>query len=108
MLKRSPIILLVSVIVLLALTLQLAPIRAQNPYAVAILVVDDFTGDDLSSVPSSTSQDTCAVSLEGQAFIARGASAGSPITAAHGDLVYGQFQDMVMSLNADAFVKLVK
>jgi hypothetical protein len=108
MLKRSRTVLLISLVLLLTLTLQLAPIRAQSRHTVAILVVDDFSAIDLSSVQVASDQETCAVSVEGQAFIGRGASAGAPITSPHGALVYAELQDIVTKLGAEAFVKLVK
>src|SRR4051812_34972489 len=95
---------LFSLVLAVTLALSVVPIRAAAPYTVAIIIVDDFTGVDLSSVKVPTDQDTCAVNLEGQAFIGRGASAGAPLPTAHGDLVYAQLQDMVKTAKADAFI----
>jgi hypothetical protein len=107
MFKRPSTVLVISLVLLLTLVLQSVPVYAAN-YTVAILIVDDFTGVDLSSVQAPSSQDSCAVNLEGQAFIGRGASAGAPLPKAHGDLVYLQLQEMVTKAQADAFIKLVK
>src|SRR5258706_16269994 len=107
MFKRQTIGLIFSLVLLFTLTVQSVPVYAAN-YTVAILIVDDFTGVDLSAVQAPPSQDSCAVSLEGQAFAFRGASAGAPLPKAHGDLVYLQLQEMVAKLQADAFIKLVK
>jgi hypothetical protein len=99
---------LISLVILSAIVPQVVPIRAQSNNSVAILVVDDFSGNDLSSIQVPPDQDTCAVNLESQAFVGRGASAGAPITAPHGDLVYAELQDLVTTLHVEAFVKLVK
>ncbi len=106
--RQPKVIWLISLVILSTIVQQVAPIRAQTNNAVAILVVDDFTGNDLSSIQAPPNQDTCAVNLESQAFVGRGASAGAPITAPHGDLVYTELQDLVTTLRVEGFVKLVK
>lgn len=75
--------------------------RAQGPYAVVILVVDDFGETDLAALdPGDYGPGaTCAVSLEGQAFAVRGVSA-DPIDEAHGDLVMAQIEEMLADVGS--------
>lgn len=105
--SRKTVFVLHTITLLLLLCLARGILQAQSNFVVAILVVDDFTGVDLSAldVPQS---DACAVSLEGQAFFRRGAAAGDPITEPHGELVYAQFEEMVTDLQAEDFVRLVR
>lgn len=71
-------------------------VRAQGPYAVVILVVDDFGETDLADLDPGEygPGESCAVSLEGQAFAVRGVSA-EPIDEAHGDLVMSQIEELL-------------
>jgi hypothetical protein len=81
---------------------------AQGNYSVAILVVDDFGGVNLSEVEGGESGDNCAVNLEGQAYVTRGAVAEGATTLTHGELVYGQLEQMIGEFGAESFVTLVE
>jgi hypothetical protein len=83
----------------------MVPAQAQAPYTVAILVVDDFGVTDLADVQAS-SADNCAVSLESQAYIARGVSA-TPITEPHGVMVYNELAGLLDDVGA-ADIELVQ
>jgi len=96
--RRTARYLLVAAILALALG-PLASIpgaRAQGPYDVVILVVDDFGETDLDELAPEQYEpgETCAVSLEGQAFAVRGVSA-EPIDEAHGDIVISEIEDLL-------------
>lgn len=86
-----------------------APAAAQGPYTVAILVVDDFGLTDLAAVDLSAFEagQSCAISLEGQAFAVRGATA-DPLTAqSHGDVVLGQLEEMITEAGAEEMITLI-
>lgn len=96
---------------LLAATLGFAnsgAARAQGEHEVVILVVDDFTGPDLSDLADAAYEEdaACTISLEGQAFAIRGVAA-DPITVPHGELVMEQLEEMVASADAGGFITLV-
>ena len=78
---------------------------AAQPYQVAILVADDFTG----AAPSATgaaSGDNCAVSLESQAFAVRGVSAEA-LDTPHGDLVVEEIQGLLDEVGASDTIAVV-
>lgn len=102
--------LLSSLIVILALAFSAGNAWAQEgTYAVAILIVDDFTGVDLAEIDVPADQQTCAVSLEGQAYAARGASAeDAPISEPHGELVYAELEALIADAQAEAYISLVR
>jgi hypothetical protein len=85
------------------------PASAQGSYHVVIIVADDFSGIALDSVDTGQfdSSDNCTVSLEGQAYAVRGASA-DPIDETHGDLVYAQLEELVGDANAGSVIDLVQ
>ncbi len=86
-----------------------APAGAQEPLTVAILVVDDFGATDLAAVDASAFKagDSCAISLEGQAFAVRGATADPLAEQSHGDVVLGQLEEMIAEFEAEETITLL-
>jgi hypothetical protein len=84
-------------------------VEAQGDFTVTIIVADDFSGQDLSSVDPTQfgTDDNCAVSLEGQAYAVRGVSA-DPITAPHGDLVVAELEELIEDAGASSYLNLVE
>ncbi len=104
--RKTCLIGLVMVVSLGLIAPGMVPAQAQGPYTVAILVVDDFGVTDLADVQAS-SADNCAVSLESQAFIARGASA-TPITEPHGEIVYNELAGLLEDVGTADAIELVQ
>jgi len=86
-----------------------APAAAQGPYTVAILVVDDFGATDMAELDLDAFEEdaSCAISLEGQAFAVRGATADPLAGQAHGDVVLGQLEEMIAEFEAGEAITLV-
>lgn len=103
LLFKTVIVLAASVMVMFGGTPNL---QMQGSYDVAILVVDDFTGDALD-VSDLDADDSCAVSFEEQAFAVRGAAAGSVGDTTHGDLVYAQIEALLEQADALSSISLV-
>ncbi|NPV66018.1 MAG: S8 family serine peptidase [Anaerolineae bacterium] len=87
----------------------LTPAAAQEPHAVAILVVDDFGLTDLAAVDFGAFEagESCAISLEGQAFAVRGATADPLTEQSHGDVVLGQLEEMIAEAGAEEIITLI-
>ncbi len=104
--RTRPIIVILSLFLLTAVALL--PARAQSGYSVVLLVIDDFTSDDIvaDDYADAAAEDNCAVNLEGQGFYIRGVSA-EPVEAAHGNLVYSQLEDLLAESPADGAITLV-
>jgi hypothetical protein len=100
--------LVIGLVVVMAVSFS-GGVQAQGPYRVAILVADDFTNLDWSTLSTEqfSSGDNCAVSLESQAFAVRGVSA-APIAQPHGEVVYSELEDMLPSVAASDLITLVK
>ncbi len=99
-------LLLIALIVSPALAVR--PVHGQTPYRVAIIVADDFSGVDLASVATDQfgADSSCTLSLEGQAFAVRGASA-EPIDMPHGELVAGELQELIDDADVADSIQLV-
>lgn len=97
----------VSLAVLLAVP-TLSPAQAQTPFKVTILVVDDFGSVDLATLNAEDfgAGESCAVSLEGQAFAVRGFT-DDPIELSHGDLVMEQLDSLLSEKNASGAIDLI-
>src|SRR5512133_2638512 len=81
-------------VVLLQAIYPASSIKARQPYSIAILVVDDFTGSDITEVPAFEPGENCAVNLEEQAFAVRGMT-DMPLEQPHGEVVYTQIESML-------------
>jgi hypothetical protein len=83
--------------------------HAQGSRSVVILVVDDFTSDEVAAddFTDATAADSCAVNVESQAFAVRGVSA-EPVEVTHGELVYGELEELLEDASAESAITLVQ
>lgn len=98
----------VAAVLVLSTLFSMGAVEAQTPFKVTILVVDDFGAVDLASVNTASFQpdQSCAVSLEGQAFAVRGFT-DDPIEMSHGDLIMAEFESLLQAKNALNTIDLV-
>ena len=99
---------LLLVVVIASPALAIGTVHGQTPYRVAIIVADDFTGIDLADVATDqfSADSNCTVSLEGQSFAVRGASA-TPLDMPHGELVTSELQELIDSAGVGDSIQLV-
>lgn len=76
---------------------------------VALVIVDDFTGIDLSAVRDTYNEDaTCVVDLEGQGYAVRGASGTELEDVPHGEVVLAQVEELLAQAGLTDTIQVVQ